>query len=84
MAENPEVEAVPVIYKAEEVTPPKYEDCDPSTGMSLSVLKTGIEPSNVIPQPLPEALNPVEVDANKSATGEGEKTGTVTQAGGGS
>lgn len=88
MASHPEVEAVPVIYKAEPVTPPKYEDCDPTTGLPLSVLKTGVNPANVIPQPLPEAVNPVVIEANEGQAYEGgeEKSegesGVVTKAGG--
>lgn len=86
-----EVQAVPHIYKAEEVSQPNVGEIDPSTGMAVSVLKTGRDPTNVIPQPLPEAVNPVAVEANKGqvewsvaqSQGDEEKgeNGTVTQAG---
>lgn len=90
MAQHPEVESVPVIHKAIEVTPPPYEDCDPATGLPLSVLKTGENPANKIPQPLPDAVNPKVIEANEGEAyeGGGEKSegesGVVTQAGGGS
>lgn len=83
MVANPEVEKVPVIHTAMPVTAPATGEIDPSTGMPISVLKTGIDPTNIIPQPLPDAVNPVIIDANKGESDSAEDSvGTVTQAGG--
>ncbi len=83
-----EVQAVPHIYKAEEVSQPNTGEIDPSTGMAVSVLKTGRDPTNVIPAPVTQNDKPLTViEANEgqdedggSESGEGE-SGKVTQAG---
>lgn len=80
---NPEVLDTPIPRQADTVTEPARGPFNPCTGQPEAVLKTGIDPTQLIANPLPQSDNPVIIDAASGGDQSSRAAvGTVTLPGG--
>ncbi len=66
---TPAVIDQPMVNKSDTATPSPTGEILPFNGMAKSIVENGTDPTNFISQPLPEAVNPTVVDAQKGAAG---------------
>jgi len=83
---QPEVVVQELVKQATPITDPTFGEVIPSSGMAKSVVETGRDPTNDIPNPLPPPADLTSKEAagteSQEATADQGASGTVTQAGG--